>query len=75
MTLELAWTCSGTELGPDGKPLPGVQGFGLSGWRLWEPVKTAELTKRAFDPRRPDNLLFQHSEKGLVGVAQRPKEN
>ena len=37
-------------------------------------MKTAEFTAW-FNPRRPHDVLFQHPEKGLVGVAQPPKEN
>src|SRR5207245_2953894 len=45
--------------------------------RGWDPeaLPTAEFTVRAFNPRRPREILFQHLEKGLVGVAQPPKEN
>ena len=37
-------------------------------------MKTAEFTGW-FNPRRPRDVFFQHPEKGLVGVAQPPKEN
>src|SRR4029077_5231720 len=40
-----------------------------------EAMKTAEFTIRAFNPRRPRELLFRYLEKGLVGVAHPPKEN
>jgi hypothetical protein len=30
---------------------------------------------RSLNPRRPRDVFFQHLEKGLVGVAQPPKEN
>ena len=36
-------------------------------------MKTAEFTVSGFNPHRPRPLLFQHPEKGLVGVAQPPK--
>jgi protocatechuate 3,4-dioxygenase beta subunit len=77
VTLDPGWTFTGTLLGPDGKPLGGVRSFGLSGWDGWErdAMKTPEFTVRAFNPRRPRDVLFQHREKGLVGVMQPPKEN
>jgi hypothetical protein len=36
-------------------------------------MKTAEFTVSGYNPHRPRPLLFQHPEKGLVGVAQPPK--
>ncbi len=36
-------------------------------------MKTAEFTVSDFNPHRPRPLFFQHPEKGLVGVAQPPK--
>jgi RNA polymerase sigma factor (sigma-70 family) len=76
VTLDPGWTFTGTVLGPDGKPLAGARGFGLHsrGWYR-EALKTAEFTVLAFNPRGPRDVLFQHTEKGLVGVAQPPKEN
>jgi 5-hydroxyisourate hydrolase-like protein (transthyretin family) len=76
ITLDPGWTFTGTVLGPDGKPLPGARSFGL-GDRGWshEALKTAAFTVQAFNPRRPRDVLFQHPEKGLVGVARPPKEN
>jgi Carboxypeptidase regulatory-like domain len=75
VTLDPGWLLTGTVLGPDGRPLAGARGFGLTG-RWWEAkaLKTAEF-KAHFNPRRPGELLFQHSEKGLVGSALPPKEN
>jgi RNA polymerase sigma factor (sigma-70 family) len=72
VTLDPGWTFTGTVLGPDGKRLAGAWGYGV-GER--EAMKTAEFTVRAFNPRRPRDLLFRHLEKGLIGVAQPPKEN
>jgi RNA polymerase sigma factor (sigma-70 family) len=75
MTLDPGWTFTGTVLGPDGKPLAGVRCFSL----LLQPrggegkTKTAEFTVRGYNPHRP--ILCQHYEKGLVGVAEPPKEN
>jgi RNA polymerase sigma factor (sigma-70 family) len=71
VTLDPGWTFTGTVLGPDGKPLAGVLGFGVGGF----PLKTAAFTVRAFHPRRSRNLIFQYPEKGLVGVVRPPKEN
>jgi RNA polymerase sigma factor (sigma-70 family) len=76
ITLDPGWTFTGTVLGPDGKPLAGARSFGLNsrgGWNR-DPLKTAEFTVQAFNPRRPRELLFQHPDKGLVGVAQPPKQ-
>ncbi len=76
VTLDPGWTFTGTVVGPDGKLLSGVRAFGLTprGWDS-EPLKTGEFTVRAFNPRRPRDVFFLHLEKGLVGVAQPPKEN
>jgi RNA polymerase sigma factor (sigma-70 family) len=76
VTLDPGRTFTGTVLGPDGKPLSGVRSFGLSGWGGWgrEKMQAADFTVRAFNPRRPRDLLFQHLDKGLVGVARPPKE-
>jgi RNA polymerase sigma factor (sigma-70 family) len=77
VTLDPGWSFKGTVLGPDDKPLAGARPFGLSGWGGWQhgPLKTAEFTVHAFNPHRPRDLLFQHREEGLVGVAQPPKAN
>ena len=77
MTLDPGWTFTGTVLGPDGKPMAGAWGIGLStqninGRRL-EVMKTAEFSVSQFNPRQPRSLLFQHPQKGLVGVARPPK--
>src|SRR5262249_21955369 len=76
ITLDPGWTFTGTVLGPDGKPLAGARAFGLHdrGWSF-EPMKTAEFTVQAFNPRRPRDVFFRHAEKGLVGVAQPLKES
>ncbi len=76
VTLDPGWKIKGTVLGPDGQPLAGARRFFMGiGRSYWErdPMKTAEFTGW-FNPRRPD-VLFHHPEKGLVGVAPRPKEN
>jgi hypothetical protein len=75
VTLDLGWTFTGTVLGPDGKPLAGARR--LTGMRWWdsEGMKTAEFTVQGLDPRRPQDILFVHPEKGLIGVAQPPDKN
>jgi RNA polymerase sigma factor (sigma-70 family) len=78
LTLDPGWMFTGTVLGPDGKPLAGARGFGLAGHRWeWdrEAGKTAQFAVRAFNPRRPRAVFFQHQEMGLVGVVQPPKAN
>jgi RNA polymerase sigma factor (sigma-70 family) len=76
LTLDPGWTFTGTVLGPDGKPLAGARR--LTGMRWWdrEGMKTAEFTVQGINPRRLQNfagVIFQHAEKGLIGVAQPPK--
>jgi hypothetical protein len=75
VTLDPGWSFTGTVVGPDGKHLAGARSFDLNGHR-WdrEPMKAAEFTAW-FDPRRPRDVLFKFPEKGLVGLAQPPKEN
>jgi protocatechuate 3,4-dioxygenase beta subunit len=72
VTLDPGWTVTGTVLGMDGKPLAGARR--LTGMHWWERdgMKTAEFTIQGFNPRRPPAVLFQHPEKGLIGVAQPP---
>ena len=78
VTLDPGWTFTGTVLGPDGKPLAGAWGIGLISevhhrGRGHEAMKTAEFTVSGFNPHQPRPFFFQHPEKGLVGVAQPPK--
>jgi len=77
VTLDPGWTFTGTVLGPDGKPLAGAWGIGLTArnnpGRGLEVMKTAEFTVSQFNPHHPRPLLFQHPQKGLVGVARPPK--
>ena len=78
LTLDPGWTFKGTVLGPDGQPLAGAWGIGLTARmnfleRDFEVMKTAGFTVSNFNPHRPRPLLFQHPEKGLVAVAQPPK--
>jgi hypothetical protein len=78
LTLDPGWTFTGTVLGPDRQPLTGAWGIGLtsrgnvSRGEL-EVMKTAEFTVSGFNPYQPRPLFFQHPQKGLVGVAQPPK--
>jgi RNA polymerase sigma factor (sigma-70 family) len=72
VTLDPGWTFTVKVVGPDGKPLAAAWSFGVA--RERDKTKTAEFTVRAFNPRRPHDILFQHLEKGLVGAAQPPKE-
>jgi hypothetical protein len=82
ITLDPGWKLTGTVLGSDGKPLAGAAitylsaGLSSSPYQLFpvERMKTAEFTAW-FNPRRPRDILFQHPEKGLIGVAHPPKEN
>jgi protocatechuate 3,4-dioxygenase beta subunit len=59
-----------------GKPLTGARPFGQVD-TLGKPVelKTAEFTVRGVSRRRPGQVLLQHLEKGLVGVAKPPKDD
>jgi protocatechuate 3,4-dioxygenase beta subunit len=81
VTLDPGWTFTGTVVGPDGEPLAGAMSFGLTGTTKWgmdlwdnEGTKTAAFTVRGLNPCRPRDVLFQHLEKGLIGIAQPPKE-
>jgi protocatechuate 3,4-dioxygenase beta subunit len=74
VTLDPGWTFTGTVLGPDGKPLAGARTLDLNAhWWGYERLKTAEFAG-GFNPRRPCDVLVQHPEKGLVGVAHPPRE-
>ncbi len=74
VTLDPGWTFTGIVLGPDRQPLAGARGFRGFSWDR-EGMKTAEFTVRTYNPRRPRDVVFQHAEKRLVGVARPPKEN
>jgi RNA polymerase sigma factor (sigma-70 family) len=78
LTLDPGRTFKGRVLGPDGRPLAGAWGIGLTSQvifleRDFEVMKTAEFTVSGYNPHRPRPLLFQHPETGLVGVAQPPQ--
>jgi RNA polymerase sigma factor (sigma-70 family) len=78
LTLDAGWTFTGKLLDPDGNPLAGALGFGVNDrfppWNS-EGIKSAEFIVRTFSPRAPRDVLFMHPQKGLIGVAQPPKEN
>src|SRR5262249_28318139 len=68
---------TGTVLGPDGKPLAGARAYRLTGWGgggTPPPLEQAAFTVRAFNLHRPRPVLFQHPDKGLVGILEPPKE-
>jgi hypothetical protein len=76
VTLDPGWTFTGTVLGPDGKPLTGARRLTGMRWREREGMKTAEFTVPGINPLRPQDfgdVIFQHAEKGLIGVAHAPK--
>jgi RNA polymerase sigma factor (sigma-70 family) len=78
VTLDPGWTFSGKVVGPDDKPLSGALGFGLNNRNpAWNAggIKAAEFVVRKFNPRGSRDVLFQHREKGLIGIARPPKEN
>jgi hypothetical protein len=59
---------TGTVLGPDGKPLAGAMVKGLTAiWPTATPLKTAEFTVVALDPREPRQLMFVHLKRKLAG--------
>ena len=77
-TLDPGATFTGTVLGLDGAPLPGARGFGLTGAHWGErgehtPMKWSQFNILGFNPRRPRDIIFQHLEKGLVGIAELSK--
>jgi RNA polymerase sigma factor (sigma-70 family) len=75
VTLDPGRKIKGTVLGPDGQPLPGTRNLFLAGtWWDREATKTAEFAGW-FNPHETPEILFQHPEKGLIGVVQPPKEN
>lgn len=78
LTLDPGWTFTGKLVGPDGKPLLGTVAWGTGApWATErERLKTsANFKVKAFNPRRPHGVFFQHIEKGLVGVVKPPEQN
>src|SRR5262249_34764227 len=76
VTIDPGWTFKATVLGPDGKPLVGAKSLNLNMAQPWncEPTKTAEFTG-GFNPAKRLDIVVVHPEKGLVGVAQPPKQD
>jgi hypothetical protein len=73
VTLDPGWRLTGTVLGPDGKPLAGTRSFFVVGhWWDTEATKTAHFCAW-FNPHETEDIILQHLEKGLVGVAPPPK--
>jgi RNA polymerase sigma factor (sigma-70 family) len=78
VTLDPGWMFTGTVIGPDGKPFSGARRLDGMRWREPEGMKTAEFTVQGINPRRPQDfhdVIFQHAEQGLFGVAHPPKNN
>jgi protocatechuate 3,4-dioxygenase beta subunit len=78
VTLDPGWSFTGKLLDPDGKPLAGAKGYGVS----WDVTSaddgtrsTADFVVQGFNPHQPRDVFFRHAEKGLVGVFAAPKEN
>jgi hypothetical protein len=76
LALDPGETRKGTVLDPAGEPLGGTQAYGLTPWSGWEPQlnKSAEFTLRAFNPRRPRSVIFQHEARKLVGILDVPTD-
>jgi RNA polymerase sigma factor (sigma-70 family) len=75
ISLDPGWTFTGTVLGPDGEPLAGARRLHGMRWRERQGMKSAEFTVQGINPRRPQDfgdVIFQHAEKGLIGVAHPP---
>jgi hypothetical protein len=77
VTLDPGRTFKVTVQGLDGKPLSGGRAFGQANRHAGEreEMKTAEYTVRGVSRRQPGQVLFQHLEKGLVGLAKPPRED
>jgi RNA polymerase sigma factor (sigma-70 family) len=62
-------TIHGKIVGPDGRPLIGVQAAGVqaTGERGPTTFPTDALTVYALDPSRPRTMYFRHAEKNLIG--------
>jgi hypothetical protein len=68
IALDPGRTLTGTILGPDDKPLTGVQVFNVSPRHNWtsEGLETNNFTLTAVDPHGRRSLVFLHPEKRLV---------
>ena len=67
---DLGATVGGTVVGPDGKPVAGVQMVGAQATGETRPttVATDAFTAAALDPDRPRELFFVHEGKKFVGT-------
>jgi hypothetical protein len=68
LTLQPARTLPGTVVGPDGKPLTGVEVFGLTALPDEETLESASFTVTGLNPRGTRELCFHHREIGLGKV-------
>jgi RNA polymerase sigma factor (sigma-70 family) len=68
LPLQPARTLQGTVVGPDGKPLTGVEVMGLTALPDGEKLESASFTVRGLNPRRSRDLVFHHREKSLGKV-------
>jgi RNA polymerase sigma factor (sigma-70 family) len=75
IALEPGDTIRGKVLGPDGKPLTGVWGFGVVGRGYWSgPLKSEEFSVTTFNRERPRPVLFVHPEKNLAAALIVPRD-
>jgi RNA polymerase sigma factor (sigma-70 family) len=77
ITIDPGWMCRVTLHDREGAPLRGARGFGVRDEypRVTENVDSAEFRVLGLNPRRSRTVIFQHQEKGLVGVMPRPRKN
>jgi hypothetical protein len=68
IVLDPGRTLTGTIVGPDGKPLPGVRVFNLNPFHFWtpRPLETAAFRLTALDPAGRRSLVFLHPDRQLV---------
>jgi RNA polymerase sigma factor (sigma-70 family) len=68
LRLQPARRLPGTVVGPDGRPLTGVEVVGLTALPYDEMLDSATFTVEGLNPRRSRELIFRHKEKGLGKV-------
>jgi hypothetical protein len=68
LRLQPARTLQGMVVGPEGKPLTGVEVVGLAALPYDEMLDSASFTVTGLNPRRSRDLFFRHREKGLGKV-------
>jgi RNA polymerase sigma factor (sigma-70 family) len=70
ITFDPGRTIRGKIVGPDGRPLRGVEAAGVQGASEQVPTtfRTEAFTVYALDPTRPRTVYFRHAEKNLVGT-------